>query len=169
MRVKFLLIIFFFFSSCSSQNGYPGNERQKLVNEVRKKTAIQLHRQFNLHPCGTGAQMMHEIKMLALSFNYNQEISLEQGRELLIAAVNEFVSTVNSTERIHPYLYNYPFEPRNVEVRIFLHNADRSDLPMGKICVISAINGILEYEIEDPSTPLFKTITARPLKKVCRR
>ena len=102
--------------------------------------------------------MMHEIKMLALSFDYNQEISLEQGRELLIAAVNEFVSTVNSTERIHSYLYNYPFEPKNVEIRIFLHNPDRSNLPMGKICVVSAIDGILAYKIEDPSTPLFKTI-----------
>ena len=95
--------------------------------------------------------------MLALSFDYRQPTTIENGRKLLIAAVQEFVQSVNAEEQIRPYLQNYPFEAKNVQISIFLQNPDGSKLSSG-LHVISAYEGILNYNIDDPEGPLFKTL-----------
>ena len=95
---------------------------------------------------------MHEVHMLALSFEYPHLINVCEGRELLIAAVETLLSTVNTNEKIRPYLIRYPFQPKNIEIRIFLRNPDRSEIAPGNLCIVSALGGTLEYDIHDPTT-----------------
>lgn len=159
MKVLLFLFGFFLFTSCnpSWQKNYQFTNDEKLADEIIKKVAYELKREKGLIPCGTGGQMMDEIQMLALSFDYNKNISIEEGRQLLLTAIGEFTSAINRDERIRPYLANYPFLPKNVQIRIFLKNPDRSTQP-DRLVVVSAINSVLEYEIDDPNGPLFKTI-----------
>jgi hypothetical protein len=101
---------------------------------------------------------MDKIRMLALSFNYNKQIEIEEARELLIYAGNIFIHTVNDDKRVHQYLLNYPFLPENIEIRIFLHKKNGSEFGGEKLSVISMNEGILKYKIVDPTTQLLTTI-----------
>ena len=101
-------------------------EREKLSDKVIAKVAKQLKQDKNLLPCGSGGRISEGVKMLASNFFYRKPITIEQGRELLISSVQEFIKAVNEEEHIKPYLKNYPFEAKNIAIRIFLQNPDGS-------------------------------------------
>jgi len=160
LRLLLILMLAIFIVGCQQKrpNWHQYSIDEKLANEIMAKAAAQLKIEKSLCPCGSGGQMMDEIKMLSLSFNYYKEIEIKEGRALLITAVDTLLSAINADPRIHPYLCNSPFEPKNIEIRIFLRNPDSSQMASGKLSAISALGAILEYQVNDPSTPLFKTI-----------
>src|SRR5258708_2977316 len=96
-----ILLIFFvvFLLECGRNrvnSTYILTEKEILSDEIMRKVAIKLKKEKDLYLCGTGGQMMHQIQMLALSFDYYHEITIEEGRELLVDVVNEFVAQVNA-------------------------------------------------------------------------
>jgi hypothetical protein len=94
--------------------------------------------------------------MLALSFIYCKPASQEKARELLVAATNEFLGTINNSEEIREYLYKYPLTLKNIEIQIFFVHADGSSVSPGELCGASAIDGILDYKIESSSGRRFR-------------
>jgi len=160
MKLLLYFLIILTFSSCSSNSlsNYKPSEKEQLANEITNRVSLQLKNSFDLKPFGSGGQAMNDIEMLALSFIYNKEIDIEDARELLINSVDIFVKAINEDERIHPYLSNYPFEPKNIEISIYLRKLDNSDITPGKLLIASSNNGILEYDIRDPKTDRLKSI-----------
>ena len=150
-------VLLLFLVACSGTN-YQPSEKSRIVNEIRAKTARRLKIELGLEPAGFGGQMMDEVKMLALAFDYNKPIEMEEGRKLLVEAVHTFVSMVNDNKDIRPYLYNYPFEPKNVRVAIYLNNPDRSPIEPDKLCVLISNQGRVRYEVEDSKTTLLEII-----------
>jgi hypothetical protein len=142
----FLLLILF---GCSKPAQPIPNEKVKVTNEIRRKVAFELLKTSGLRPFGSGAQMMDQIKMLALSFHYNEPIQIDEARALLIKSVDTFLLAVNADERIRPYLNNYPFGPQNLEVRIFLRGPNGHAVPVGELCVVSSIEGTFKYKISN--------------------
>ena len=95
--------------------------------------------------------MMGQITVLHLGFDYHQEVDIEKGRELVLAAGNRFLNEINADEsRIRPYLAAYPFKPENIGIEIFFQNPDGSLLEPEKIHVVTMREGILEYVLENP-------------------
>lgn len=145
--MRFLIcFIFVLLIACS---GYKVSNYEKMADKITAKTAKKLEKERELILIGTGGGMMHNIRMMAMSFVYKHEIDVDEGRTLLIAALGEYIEAVNTNEEIRPYLANYPFDPKNIEIRIFIHNPDNSNVEEGKISVISAINGILKYDADE--------------------
>ena len=125
-------------------------DKQSTANEVRNKTILQLKQERNLHAIGVGSGMMNQIRMLALSFVYYKEIDIETAREILVSASDLFLENINSYEKIHPFLENYPFTTKNIEIAIFLLKPDGSKPSGGNLTVISITNGILSYKTDHP-------------------
>jgi hypothetical protein len=136
--------MFSFLFGCSSF-GYQSPRYVKLAHEITENTAKELKAQKNLYLAGTGGQMMDDIQMMAMSFDYYQEVDFKTGRKLIVQVINEYLSAINNNKEIRPYLHEYPFTAKNVEIRIFIYNPDRSELPLEKIDCIECINGGLEY------------------------
>jgi hypothetical protein len=134
------------------------SEKERVADEILANTAARLKKEKELNPFGSGGRMMDEVKMLMLAFTYNKPIELEEGRELIVYAVETFVSMINNDERIHPYLYNYPFEPKNVKVEIYIKNPNCSSIEPEKLCVLIAREGVIKYEVQDFTTSRLKTI-----------
>jgi hypothetical protein len=132
-----ILFMFSFLFGCSSF-GYQSPRYVKLAHEITEKTAKELKAQKNLYLAGTGAQMMDDIQMMAMSFDYYQEVDLKTGRELIVHVINEYLLAINSNKEIRSYLHEYPFNAKKVEIRIFIYNPDRSELPPEKIDCINA-------------------------------
>jgi len=88
---------------------------------------------------------MDDIQMMAMSFDYYQEVNIKTARELIVPVINEYLSAINSNKEIRPYLHEYPFTAKNIEIRIFVYNPDRSELSLEKIDCITSLNGMLKY------------------------
>jgi len=145
----FIYLIVAITYSCSSHKSPIYVE---IAHDITEKTAKKLDTEKELHLIGTGGGMMHNVRMMAMSFRYHHPINIDQGRELLMSAVNEYLLAINSNEQIRPYLVSDPFEPKNVEIAIFISNPDGSPVAKGDICVISENQGILQYDTRDPKT-----------------
>ena|SRR3990167_8677558 len=151
---------------CSSMT-YKLSKDEKIVNQITEETAKKLKEKKNLILIGTGGQMMHEIEMLAMSFQFFHEVDLEKARELIVYAVREYLSDINNNEEVRPYLHNYPFTAKNVEIRIFFYGPDRRELPPDKIVYISSRNGILRYYIRaDDDHPIHQETYEEALGKI---
>lgn len=148
MKLFFILgVSFFMFSFLLNQDpfGHQSPRYIKLAHEVTEKTAKKLEGQSGLDLVGTGGQMMDDIQMMAMDFNFYQEVDLKTSRKLIVHVINEYLEAINRNKEIRPHLHEYPFTAKNVEIRILIYNPDGSKLPLEKIYCIECMNGILEY------------------------
>ncbi len=160
MRFIFCAILSIILNSCgdiNSDNIYPSPSRSDLVYEISNKVFKKLKNEKNLcrFECGSGK---NPITFLHWGFLYYNDINVDEARELLIIAANQFLEAFNADERIRPYLANYPFKPENIEINIFLKKPNGSELEAEKLHVISIQNGILDYMIEIPEKHHLKTV-----------
>jgi len=156
--MKFILIFSFslFFSSCNENSFWIFNKpssKSFLADKVSNKTALKLKETHQLYPCGSGGQMMDEIKMLALCFRYYKHISIDEARKLLVEATTQFLANINEDEQIQPYLYNHPFTPQNIEIIIYLRQEDGSPVDGSNLCGICMLDGVLSYDIKNSESP----------------
>ncbi|MCB1160819.1 MAG: hypothetical protein KDK45_25175 [Leptospiraceae bacterium] len=127
---------------------YQVPQYEKLADKITDKIGKKLEEKKHLKLVGTGGQMMDDIQMMGMSFFYYHEVSLEESRELLVYAIRKYLKAINANEQIRPYLHEYPFTDKNVEIMIWFYNPDRSNLPSDKIYHASIIGGKMNYYIE---------------------
>jgi hypothetical protein len=96
------------------------SEKSRISSEIRSKTARKLEAEMGLIPFGFGGQMMGQIEMLYLAFQYRQAIDIQKGRRILVQAAIKFMNEINSNKKVRKYLANYPFKPKNIEIEIVL-------------------------------------------------
>lgn len=150
MRISLVILLIVSLFGCNSNIGNESPpDKLSLISDVRNKVALKVGKERNLRAIGTGAQAMDQIKMLGLSFTYNNELTIDEGRELLVYVVNEFVRAVNAELKIQPFLANVPFEAKNIEIRIFLQKQNGNEFEDGELSVIRCINGRLEFAVEN--------------------
>jgi hypothetical protein len=162
----YILIISFFTLSCSDHKNQTVNY-EKIADKITIETAKNLKEEKNLFLIGIGGRMMHDIQMMGMSFNYYQKVDLSSARKLLVEAVETYLSNINNNQNIKPFLHEYPFTAKNVEVRIFIYEPDRSELPPEDIYRISSRNGILRYYNRlDRDNPICKQTFEEASKKI---
>ena len=166
LNFSLVLLIISLTYGCNSMT-YKLSDDEKIVNQITQETAKKLKEKKNLVLIGTGGQMMHKIEMLAMSFNYYQEVDLNSARDLIVYAINEYLSDINNNQDVRPYLHEYPFAAKNVEIRIFIYGPDRRILPPEKIGYVSSIDGVLEYYTRaDDDHPICKETYDEALSKI---
>lgn len=141
-----------------SHSKYQLEEDEKLVNAISAQTAKKLHDEKGLILVGTGGEMMYEIKMLMMSFDYRKVVDVIMARKLLVDCVEEYLLEINSNEKIRPYLHNYPFTPKNIEIEIGFYNPDGSEVASGQINLASAREGKMFYYVDYPEKCTLKAI-----------
>jgi hypothetical protein len=122
----------------------------KMADSLTAQTAKKLAKEKGLVLCGTGGGMIDDIKRMSMGFDYYKEVDLNSARQLLVGTVSEYLTAINNDEELRPFLHNYPFTSKNVEICIWIYKPDRKDLPPGKIAYLCARNGKLSYYAERP-------------------
>jgi hypothetical protein len=140
------LIFMLLFCSFNSES----EDYEKLADKITYKIAKQLLIEKNMYLIGTGGQMMDDIQMMAMSFEVCRPLNVPKARQLLISAIQKYLSEINNDEKIRPYLHQYPFTDKNIQIDFWIRNPDGSRVALDKIYYVSAINGILRYYIDDP-------------------
>ncbi len=121
---------------------------EKLADKITFKVAKNLAVEKGLRLIGTGGGMMDDIKMMEMSFQYFHEVTVEEGRQLVVTSVEEYLSAINNDQKIRKYLHEYPFTPKNIEISIWIRNPDGSNVDFDKISYISFLEGILTYKLD---------------------
>lgn len=154
----FLILIFSACQNLSHKTTYQRSEHSKIAAKITAKIAAKIEHETGLRLIGTGGGMMHHVRMMAMSFAYYGEIDIEQGRELVVYCVNEYLLAINTNEEIKPYLIHFPFTPKDVEIRIFVSKRNGAEVEVGKFEGVSEIDGSLIYYIKQPGFPSIRKV-----------
>lgn len=143
---KLLVTLFAGFIAMSFFSSPPKYE--KISNQIIAQSSKELSEKFNLTFIGDGASMMRDVEMLALSFNSNQPRNLENTRKLIVCCMKIFLENINTNQNIRPFLHNYPFTEKNIELRIFFQDEKENRPPPSLIANVTAQNGKIYYSID---------------------
>lgn len=158
--MRFLLfgILLILFSACQTIED-PPNIKAQVEHLIVSNTIRWLKENKGLYACGLGGREHAKIEMLAVSFDYYKSVdNIEQGRELLMSAIQRFIFEINKETRFQEYLYISPFPPEGVEVRIFIQTFNGDPLPPDQIIVLAFTRGILRYDITEENSNWHHTI-----------
>ena len=153
MKNTFITVFFALMCGCSQIEDY-----EVLADGVINQTTNQLEKEKDLFCVGTGGRMMGDIQLLRITFQYFHLVNLEESRELLVYAIQTFLKNSNENKKIRPYLHNYPFTTKNIEITIWILQPDGHYPPQGDIKCIYLEDGTLKYELVAP-----EKFTPRPV------
>ncbi len=149
MNTKYIVLIIFLcltVYACSNDNDEL--DYCQMAHRITNQTARKLEKEKKLHLIGTGGGMMYNVRMMAMKFYFYKELDLVTVRELMVYTINTYLNAINEDEEIRPYLCEFPFTVKNIEITIFPRKADNSDPSPGNLYYVTSDDGILGYYIE---------------------
>jgi len=97
----------------------PVPKHVQIANKIMGKVAKGLYEKHGLKLIVTGGSMMHEIKIIHLSFTSTKSLSIEEARKFILECSKIFLDYINNFPEIKLYLNNYPATEKNIELSIF--------------------------------------------------
>lgn len=156
MKIILVLITLFTFvcivvTACNQEPPLPESDR--LVYKISGRIAEQLNSKYGLNLNGiglSGSGDEEKIKSIKLNFSLTHLVTKEEGRNLILKCIEEFLREINDFEEIRSYLVQFPFTYRNIGLRIlFYSDATYEPTLDPNICCISLIDGVINYKISD--------------------
>jgi hypothetical protein len=160
MKYIYLFMLILSLSACHNfvSKRHEPPHYEKLADRITAATAQKIEAETGLSLFGIGGGMMDHVRMMAMSFECFGEITMEQGRELVIYCVNEYLSAINACEELRPHLIHYPFTPKDIRIKIFICKQDHREVPIGSLAVVGMVKGILDYDIKQSGSPSIRQI-----------
>ncbi len=152
--LKFVIAISLLFGckNVNQNNEIPKNER--IQHRIIFDTANQLKKEKKLHFSGIGGSNIDGIRMMHLSLDYDSPLDIASARRLIIYSGDLFLKNINTDKEIRPYLYQYPFTSKNIDIFISVQN-DKSNMPTKEpLESIMLSYGTIRYLIYDENENL---------------
>ena len=143
-------VIIFLLLICSSCISLPEDYTQ-IATKIQRETASQLEKEKGLWAIGDSGQMYNDIQTMGIEFEYFHLVNLEEARELLVYAIQVFLHNINSNKEVRPFLHNYPFTTKNIEITIWIYQKSGKNPHQGNIECITLYQNKLTYKLTAPS------------------
>lgn len=99
---------------------------------------------------GTGGGMMNDIKSVSLSFQTRYTPDISMARAIFVYSMEDLLDRYNSSESARPYLHNFPFTNKNIDLSLRFLALDGGRPPEGLVTYVTNFNGIVMYCSFDP-------------------
>lgn len=126
----------------------PPPKYEIISNGIVAESSRKISKEYGLQYIGNGASMMEDVKMLSLSFTSNKCEGIDPARKLAIDSVNLFLKDINSNQEIRPYLHNYPFTSKNIELTIYFRDKNCEQIGNRSISYVTASDGQINYRVK---------------------
>ncbi len=63
-------------------------------------------------------------RLFVISYSTQQNVNLEQARELLVDICEGFLKRVNNDQKFRPYMVEYPYNGTNIDIMIQFINSN---------------------------------------------
>ncbi|MEI8124351.1 MAG: hypothetical protein WCG42_01190 [Parachlamydiaceae bacterium] len=120
-----------------------------MAHQIRTDVAEKLSKRYNMRVIGVRGGMAGSVNVIGLSFQILGPLSKEKLREILVDCVEEFLASINANEQIRPFLKNYPFTEKEIDITIFVVDASGRNVYDPDVLVATAFIGKIWYNTED--------------------
>ena len=105
-------------SLSSQEKKYKSPIHIQYAKELTNTLIPLIERDFDLSCCGDGGAMADRISEVSLRFSTPRRATIQEARELEVRCIQRVLDAFNHCEKIRPYLAEYPFTAKNVDVMI---------------------------------------------------
>ena len=129
---KILFILTFFM--VNSMNAKERPAYVKYVHEIVNQYIKEMEREHGLHCIGSGGGMPKDVEEVGVMFTIQKKVtSLEEARELEVAAIQKLLDHINNHPKIRPFLREYPFKYDRVRISISFTDKNNEQYTDGSI------------------------------------
>ena len=170
MKIKKLLILGLLFLTSCEMDFDDRDHALYMINEINYKISNKTVKDKQLYLIGVGGSSMLGIDMRSLDFYYyrDEELKIEEARKDIVEIVSKYLQEINQKKELRPFLRNYPFTTKNVEIIFFVMTAKAGNVPDGALHIIEAMNGKISYYIA-PFIPQRKPILEETFEEAVQK
>src|SRR3990167_5708408 len=131
MRISLLVMILLFCHPLLGEAKYI-----KLADKITSRFCKEVSKPKGLHLCGYGGALMYDVKQLDLYYYSHQCLTLEEARKLYVEVAEIYLSYINEDEKIRPYLHDYPFTMKNLDLMMSFSDKRNKKYDNGNVSLI---------------------------------
>ena len=147
LTIAFLTFSFTFFKTKS-------RDYVVIADEISKNVADKLSKKHQMVLVGNSKGMMKSVNLIGLIFEIHHRLDRINSRQMILDCAEEFLSAINSNEEIRPFLKNYPFTTKNLQLSIISVNPKGGYFYDPDITVVSIDESdYITFRTEEPSNP----------------
>lgn len=163
MHYLFILFSLFFVGCCPLPIHV--KEAHKLMNAFTNKANEE-----NLFLVGSGGAMMDDIQEIILQYGSNQKLTVDQARMLFVKKAESLLTMINDSQKIRPFLHNYPFTSQNIFFSISFYDADNGLIDPPYIAYVSmdTRRNRIRYLVNDEANDDLKLVYDEPYEEALR-
>ena len=122
------------------------SKREQVTNGILNQAMVLLKKRYKIDPIATNVAMPGGvIRLLGLDFQIVGPLRQERIREILINSAQELLDLINTNSQIKPYLGQFPFTIKNIDINLFILDSDGREINHPEIGIATISEGQLEY------------------------
>jgi hypothetical protein len=145
-----LMTISFFPAESDMDQGL--SDESKILYNFLNHTGKILATKYQMTEIGSGLGGMNKVDLMTLSFDrQGNPLQEHEARKLIIQCVEIFLQAINGEDQLRPYLQDYPFTAKNLDVSIF--NSDENQVwhYFPHIAIVANTKGKVCFLTKSPS------------------
>jgi hypothetical protein len=146
IRIFVCIFPFFIFGSQREDD----SPHIKIAGKLMKKVSTKLEKKYKFKLVGVKQAMLRCVNLMGFRFQIFRAVEKKEARAMVVDCLQEFLKEVNENKEIRPYLKNYPFDIKDLEVIIFIGTPDYGTFYHPNLAVVSAYMGKIRYSTKDP-------------------
>lgn len=128
------------------------SEDDKMLYRFINRQGKRLEQKYQMKQCAVGLGGV-QVWLMALSFQrYGDPLTEEEARKLIINCVNDFLDAVNNDEQIRPFLKDYPFTAKNLDLKILNYSKNQILHYFPHVAIVTNTRGKIGFFTQTPST-----------------
>jgi hypothetical protein len=143
---------------CQNYDQYGDIPYSNAIEEIQQYFGLQLSSIGGGIPCGTG------IHKLALGFDVNRNLTVDEARRIVVACSEIFLRNINSSIKTRPTLIEYPFPITRIMLDVFINPSIESR----NFCVASVGFGSFECVVFEGNPTKVRIIHEEPIETSLR-
>jgi len=128
------------------------SDDSKMLYRFIRRTGKILEKKYQIRQSATGIGGMDKVWLMSIDFDrYGDPINEQEARKLIIACVDDFLEAVNNDEELRPFLQDFPFTAKNLELRIFNFDKNQELQSFPFIAIVTDSRGKIGFLTKDPN------------------
>jgi len=118
----------------------------QLSDRITEAFCKDMQKKYNLHCTANSGQFLYNVNSLHLTFTCIKNVSVADGRNIIVDAVQDLVKRVNGDPDIRPYLSHYPFSPKDICISISFYDPSYKRVPTDFLALIVNTRNYIYYD-----------------------
>ena len=141
--IKILALLFITTSITTKETPTP--EYIDYVVEIENAFIKEMEKRYGLSFTGSGGRMPYNVQKIEIIFSAFYPTTIEQAREIEVWGTKKILAMINQHEKLRPFLAEYPFTSKHIDISVAFLKDDGSRYTDGKVTYIFTANNKIFY------------------------